>query len=109
MVMVILVFLKNKCQALHANTWHPWKVNTGKNKEGTLVAAYRGLKRIFRSNNHTPINFWFCANEINRCMKGSKEKWVLDWLSLLTMWAVKVGTNLTHEEVFALKDVGFQL
>lgn len=71
----IVLFLKNKCQALHANTSHPCKVNMGKSKQGTLTQTNRGLKNKFHSNNHIPIDFWFCANEINRCMKGSKKKW----------------------------------
>lgn len=32
-----------------------------------------------------------------------------NWPNLPTVWSVKVGTYLIREEVFALKDVGFQL
>jgi hypothetical protein len=42
-------------------------------------------------------------------LKGSKKKWVLDWPNLPTLWPMKVGTKLTHEELIALEDVGFQL
>lgn len=42
-------------------------------------------------------------------MKGSKNKIMFDWSFLLSMWQVKIGTNNSYEEVFALKNVGLRL
>ena len=84
-------------------------LKSGKITHGTPAPTYTGMKKEFRSNNHIPSNFWFCADDINRCVKGSKKKWVFDWPNLPKVWPVKVGTNLTREEVFALEDAWFQL
>jgi len=72
------------------------------------MPTFRGLKKEFHLNNHVSIEFWFCVNDINCCMEGSK-KWVIDWANLMTVWLVKVGTNLSQEDVIALEDIGFQL
>lgn len=32
---------------------------------------------------------------------------MLHWANLPIVWLVKVGTNITWEELFALEDVGF--
>ena len=100
---------KKECQALQANTGHPCWAKVGKNTHGTLAPTYIGMKKEYRSNNHILTYFWFFADDINRCVKGSKKKWVFDWPNLPKVWPVKVNTNLTREEVFALEDVGFQL
>ena len=55
------------------------------------------------------MDFWFCADDIKRRVSGNKKLWVLDWLAIPHTWPVKLGTNLTREEVFALEDAGFQL
>lgn len=47
-------------------------------------------------------------DDIKHCVSGSK-KYVLDWTILPNTWPVKIGTNLSKEEVLACKDVGFQL
>ena len=41
--------------------------------------------------------------------EGEQEKWMFDWPNLCKVWQVKVGTNLTRKEVFALEDAQFQL
>lgn len=64
-------------------------------------------RKEFWSNNHIPRNFWFCSDEMNQCMKGSKKKWMLDWPNIPSTWLVNVGTNLSREEVFALEDITF--
>ena len=55
------------------------------------------------------VDFWFCADDIKRCVSENKKAWVLDWLVVPPTWLVKLGTNLTREEVFALEDARFQL
>ena len=63
------------------------------------------------------MQFFFCSDDIERCVKGSRRKWVIpysDWPTLEsptipTIWPMKIGTNLTHSEIVALKNAGFQL
>ena len=53
--------------------------------------------------------FWFCLDDIKRCVSSSKKKYVLDLPILPNTWPVKIGTNLLREEILALEDAGFQL
>ena len=55
------------------------------------------------------MDFWFCADDIKRCVSENKKAWILDWPVVPPTWLVKLGTNLTCEEVFAPEDARFQL
>ena len=83
------------------------KVGTG--KHGTPGPIYKGLRKEFRFSNNVEYEFWFCLEDIKRCVSGSKKKHMLDWPIVPNTWSVKIGTNLLREEVLALEDVGFQL
>ena len=45
--------------------------------------------------------FCFCLD--------NKKKYVLDWYEVPNTWPVKIGSNLSRQEVLALKDAGCQL
>ena len=81
----------------------------GSSKHGTSAPTYKGLKKEFRSTNNVEYEFWFCPDDIKRCVNGTKKKYVLDWPTMPNTWPVKMDTNLSREEVLALEDVGFQL
>ena len=55
------------------------------------------------------LRWTFDFVHIKRCVSGNKKAWVLDWPAVPPTWQVKLGTNLTREEVFALGDARFQL
>ena len=75
---------------------------------GTPVLTYSGQKD-FHTRHLTASEFWFCPDDINRCVKGGPKSWVVDWLAIPMVWPVKIGTNLTRREVLSLKEAGFQL
>ena len=106
---IALSVQKKECQTLEAKSGHPCRAKVEKSTHSKPAPTYTRMKKDYRSNNHVPLNFWFCADDINRCMKGSKKKRVFDWPNIPRVWPVKVGTNLIREEVFALEDVGFPL
>jgi hypothetical protein len=54
-------------------------------------------------------DFWFCPDNIEHFVKGSKRSWILDWPQVLDVWPVLSGTNLTREETLLLQDAGFKL
>lgn len=66
------------------------------------------MKHDYYFLNQVTTEFWFCSNNINTCVKGSKKRFVFDWLTVPTTWPVKIGTYFSRE-VFALEDVGCQL
>ena len=55
------------------------------------------------------MDFWFCPNDIEHCMKGTKHSWVLDWPQVLDVWPILSGTNLTCQEALLLQDASFKL
>ena len=60
-------------------------------------------------------DFVFCPDDIERCVKGPRRKWVMPFSAddqkppILPIWPVKIGTNLTLSEIFALENACFQL
>jgi hypothetical protein len=83
------------------------KVGTG--KHGTPTPTYKGLMKEFCSPNNVKYKFWFCPDDIKRCVSGNKKKYALDWPIVPNTWPVKIDTNLSREEVLIFKDIGFQL
>jgi hypothetical protein len=61
------------------------------------------------------MDFVFCQDDIERCVKGLRRKWVMPFSTndqkppIPPIWPVKIGTNLTRSEIFALENACFQL
>ena len=49
-----------------------------KGKKGTPAPTYRGRKEEYGSKREVVADFWFCPDDIDRCVKGTKQRWVLD-------------------------------
>jgi hypothetical protein len=73
-VVHILIWDKRKSQIneYSDNT----KIKTG--KYDTPAPTYKGLKKEYRFTNNVEYKFWFCPNDIKRCVSGNKKKFVLD-------------------------------
>jgi hypothetical protein len=63
----------------------------------------------FRKKRLDPQDFFFCNDDIERCVKGTKRKWVVSVPNVPDVWPVKLGTNLTCKEILALENAGFRL
>ena len=61
------------------------------------------------------MQFYFCTDDIEGCVKGSRRKWVVPFSNnedrppIPLTWPVKVGTKLTRQEIDMLENAGFQL
>jgi hypothetical protein len=55
------------------------------------------------------MEFFFCNDDIERYVKGTKRRWMKSRPNVLTVWPVKIGTNLSRKEILDLQHVGFQL
>ena len=53
--------------------------------------------------------FWFCLDQIARCVMGPKRSHVLTQPEIPEVWHVLTGTNITRTEVIELEEVGFYL
>jgi hypothetical protein len=55
------------------------------------------------------MDFWFCPNDIECCVKGTKRSWILDWPQVPDVWPILSGTNLTPQETLLPQDACFKL
>ena len=83
--------------------------------KSTPAPTYTGLWHNTRRNVKETTEFFFCSDDIHRCVKGSRRKWVVQYSaeqerpSIPDVWPVKLGTNLKQCEILALEAAGFQL
>ena len=81
----------------------------------TAAPTYTGVWTNYRRNTVERTEFFFCSDDIERCVKGTRRKWVAHYSKDLEVppipevWPVKLGTNLKLTEILALEAAGFQL
>jgi hypothetical protein len=98
-----------KCHAQQRATNINCTTQIAKGSKGTPTPIYRGRKTQYGGTKEIVTDFWFCPNDIERCVKGTKRSWILDWPQVPDVWPVLSGTNLTREETLLLQDAGFKL
>ena len=98
-----------QCWTLQAITGTMCNAKVGSNKHDTPAPRYKGLKKEICSTNNVEYEFWFYPDDIKHCISGTKKIYVLDWPTMLNIWPVKMGTNLSREEVLSLEDAGCQV
>jgi hypothetical protein len=99
-----------KCQALQVHSGKPCNTKINKGSQPTPAPSYHGNKWDLHTRKEVWTEFYFCADDINRCVKGTRKgSYIKEWPLVPTVWPVKIGTNLSRDEVLALEDGGFQL
>jgi hypothetical protein len=98
-----------KCHAQQAATNFKCTARIAKGSKDTAAPTYRERNTQYGGTKVIVSDFWFCPDDIKRCVKGSKRSLVLDWPQVLDVWPVLSGTNLTREEILLLQDAGFKL
>ena len=80
-------------------------------KRNKAVAAptFTDLQQIYKLAGNEPKKFWFCPRDDLQCVKSTTCRWVAYYPPIPEKWPIKVGTNLSQEEVFKLESVGFCL
>ena len=91
-----------KCHAQQVVTNVKCNARITKGSKGTPTPIYRGRRTKYGGNKEIVTNFWFCLDDIEHCVKGSKCSWILDWPQILDVWPVLSGTNLTRQETLLL-------
>jgi hypothetical protein len=89
---------KKKCEA---------KIVQG--NKSTAAPTYTGVMQNAHKKRPEVIEFFFCNDNIERCVKGTKRKWIQSRPNIPSIWPVKIGTNLSKKEILDLESVGFQL
>jgi hypothetical protein len=105
----ILYICNCKCHAQQAATKVKCTARIAKGSKGTLASKYQSRKTQYGGNKEIVMDFWFCPDDIERCVKGTKRSWVLDWPQVPDVWHILSSTNLTCQETLLLQDAGFKL
>jgi hypothetical protein len=80
----------------------------------TSAPTYTGVWTNIRKNLFERTKFFFCSDDIDRCVKGTRRKWVAkhsadhEMPPIPEVWPVKLVTNLKPTEILALEAAGFQ-
>ena len=98
-----------KCHVQQAATNVKCTARIAKGSKGTPAPTYRGRRTEYNGNREIVTDFWFCLDDIERCVNDSKRSWVLDWPQVPNVWPILSGTNLTRQETLLLQDAGFTL
>jgi hypothetical protein len=53
--------------------------------------------------------FWFYVDDINHCVGGTKHKYVINKLTILYIWPMQKGINVSQVEVKSFEEKGFFL
>jgi hypothetical protein len=69
--------------------------------------TYFGILHVRSKNKDFEQFFYFCPNNITRCIKDTRCKWVKSRHDIPDVWLVQRGTNLTAHEIMTLEEVGF--
>ena len=77
--------------------------------KSTTAPTYTGMMDSYKKNKLEHMQLFFCNDDIDRCLKGTKRKWVKSRPEVPEVWPVKMGTNLSQKEILALENAGFQL
>ena len=103
------------CWAMHAVTKKKCSAKIVSNSKSTPAPAYLGVWNYYKFTTPKSEKFFFCPDDIERCVKGSRRKWVDKFSAdqerppIPPVWPVKIGTNLTRSEIVKLENAGFQL
>lgn len=65
-----------------------------------LAPTYTDIMNNYQKNKTECMQFFFCNNNIERCVKGICRKWVMSRREMPDIWLVKNGTNLTWRGFF---------
>ena len=97
------------CFAQQAFTKKKCTAQIERNNIPTAAPTYNGLMVNYKKNRNDVMQFFFCNDDIERCVKGTKRKWVILVPEIPAIWPVKRGTNLSKQEILALEAARFQL
>jgi hypothetical protein len=75
----------------------------------TTAPTYTGVMVHYQKKTDKVIQFFFCNNDTERCVKSTKRRWLKSRLDVPNIWLVKIGTNFSKKEILDLEHIGFQL
>lgn len=98
-----------KCAAIRATNHEKCTSLISRGKERTAAPTFTGLFLPYGQGEAKNHKIWFCADDCGRCMRGTVRPSVVRKPTPPTVWPVKMGTGLTHQEIAMLEEAGFSL
>ena len=95
--------------AMQVNTRTLCNAKAGTGKHGTPISHVQKIEERIPLHQQCRSTSLVLPNDIKRCVSENKKKYVLDWHVVPRIWPMKIGTNLSRQEISALEDVEFQL
>jgi hypothetical protein len=97
------------CFAQQAITKKKCEAKIVQGSKPTAAPTYTGVMQNTYKKRPEVMEFFFCNNDIERCVKGTKLKWVQSRPDIPSIWPVKIETNLSKKEILDFRCAGFQL
>jgi hypothetical protein len=94
------------CFAQQASTKKNCKVKIMQGNTATAAPTYTGVMEHHQKKTDKVMKFFY-NDDIERCTKGTKRRWVKSRPDVPNVWPVKIGTNLSRKEILDLEHVGF--
>jgi hypothetical protein len=97
------------CFAQQAITKKKCKAKIVQGNKPTATPTYTGVMQNAHKKRPEVMEFFFCNDDIERCVKGTKRKWVQSRPDIPSIWPMRIGTNLSKKEILDFESAGFQL
>jgi hypothetical protein len=97
------------CFAQQAITKKKCEAKIVQGSKSTAAPTYTGIIQNTHKKRPEVMEFFFCNDDIERCVKGTKRKWVQSRPDIPSIWPMKIGTNLSKKEILDFESAGFQL
>jgi hypothetical protein len=95
------------CFAQQAITKKNCKAKIVQGNTATAAPTYTGVMEHYQKKTDKVMEFFFCNDDIEHCVKGTKRRWVKSKPDVPNVWPVKIGTNLSKKEILELEQAGF--
>jgi hypothetical protein len=99
----------NTCFAQQAITKKKCTAKIMQGNRSTAAPTYIGMIVHYKKEKEERTQFFFCNNDMEWHIKGTRRRWVQSRPNVLSIWPVKIGTNFSKKEILDLENVGFQL
>jgi hypothetical protein len=97
------------CFAQQAITKKKCEAKIVQDNKPTAAPTYTGVMQNAHKKRPEIMEFFFCNDNIERCVNGTRRKWVQPRPDIPSIWPVKIGTNFSKKEILDLENAGFQL
>jgi hypothetical protein len=95
------------CFAQQAITKKKCEAKIVQGSKPMAAPTYTGIMQSTHKKRPEVMEFFFCNDDIERCIKGTKRKWVQSRPDIPSIWPVKIGTNLSKKEILDFESAGF--